>query len=255
MIEGPSGEPRYQMLETIREFGLEQLVHSGEGDELGRRHARYFADRAECLGPAVEGLDQRRALEPLDVDMTNFQAAITWVIAHAERARALRLAVALWPYWFARGRFREGAAWTEAALALPGTAPLEDQVWGLNIVANMHSLGGAYERAAATAQMLLDRARHEDYALGEAMALFQLSFVARHQRDHDAAVERAETALARFRALGCRGDCHGRHSARVSNGWDVVTSIVPRRCSGKRSTSSWRWATRAGPRWPWLIWV
>lgn len=41
--------------------------------------------------------------------------------------------------------------------------------------------------------------------MGEAMALFQLSFVARHQRDHDAAVERAEAALARFRALSCRG--------------------------------------------------
>ena len=137
--------------------------------------------------------------------MANFQAAITWVIAHAERARALRMAVALWSYWFARGRFREGTAWTEAALALPGAAPLEDQVWGLNIVANMHSLGGAYERAAVTAQTLLDLARREGHALGEAMALFQLSFVARHQRDHDAAVERAETALARFRALGCRG--------------------------------------------------
>jgi non-specific serine/threonine protein kinase len=204
MIEGPGGEPRYQMLETIREFGLEQLAHRGDGDELGRRHARYFADRAECLGPAVEGLDQRSALEPLDVDMANFHAAITWVIDHAERERALRMAVALWSYWFARGRFREGAAWTEAAFALPGDAPLDDQVWGLNIVANMHSLGGEYARAAATAQTLLDVARREGHALGEAMALFQLSFVARHQRDHDAAVERAEAALARFRALGCR---------------------------------------------------
>jgi non-specific serine/threonine protein kinase len=204
MAESPGREPRYQMLETIREFGLDQLTASGKAESVARRHADYFADRAECLSPAVEGLDQRSALEPFDSDMANFHAAITWAIEHAERERALRMAVALWPYWFARGRFREGSACTEAALALTGNAPLDDQVWGLNITANMHSLGGAYERAAATAQTLLDVARREGHALGEAMAFFQLSFVARHQRDHDGAVEWAEAALARFRGLGCR---------------------------------------------------
>jgi non-specific serine/threonine protein kinase len=204
-LEGPGGEPRYRMLETMREFGREQFAICGEAEALGRRHARYFADLIECLGPGVEGPDQRAALMPLDADEANLRLAIGWAIAHAERALALRFAVALRPYWFARGRFREGAAWTEASLAVSGEAPLEDRLLALNIAANMHFLSGEYARADGTAQTLLKLARTTGHGAGEAMGLLQLSFVAGAERDHDTAVERAETALARFRALGCRG--------------------------------------------------
>jgi predicted ATPase/DNA-binding CsgD family transcriptional regulator len=203
-IEGPAGEPRFQMLETVREFGLEQLAMRGEADEISRRHTVFFADLAECLVPAVEGPDQRRALEPLDADMANFQMAIGWAIEHGERASALRMAIALWTYWFERGRFREGAAWTEAALALTGDAPLDDQLWALNITANMHFLSGEYARSRSTAQTLLELARREDHGTGEAMGLMQLSFVPGAEGDYDTAVNLAEAALARFRALGCR---------------------------------------------------
>ena len=204
-IEGEGGEPRYQMLETVREFGLERLVACGEAEALGQRHAHYFADRATCLGPAVEGPDQRAALLPLDTDEANLRLALGWAIAHAERALALRITVALWPYWFTRGRFREGTMWTESALALTGEASLEVRLRALNMTANMHFLSGAYERSAATAQTLLELARCESHGVGEAMGLMQLSFIAGAQRDHDTAVERSEAALARFRGLGCRG--------------------------------------------------
>jgi non-specific serine/threonine protein kinase len=203
-IEGPGGEPRFLMLETIREFGWEQLAESGEAEDLGRRHARYFVDLAECLGPAVHGADQRAALLPLDADEANMRLAIGWAIANADRALALRIAVALWPYWFARGRFREGARWTGAALALAGEAPLEGRLRTLNMTANMQFLSGAYEQSAATAQFLFELARREGHEVGEAMGLMQLSFIAGSERDHDTAVVRAEAALAQFRALGCR---------------------------------------------------
>jgi non-specific serine/threonine protein kinase len=201
---GPGGEPRYQMLETIREFGLQQLIDSGEEDELERRHAHYFAELASCLGPAVDGSDQRAVVVLLDADAANLRAATAWAIAYEERSLALRMTAALWSYWFHRGRFREGAAWTEAALSLTGDVPLADRLWALNMTANMHSLSGEYARAAATAQTLLELARREGDALGEAMGLFQFSFVARQEQDHHAAIERAEAALARFRTLGCR---------------------------------------------------
>jgi non-specific serine/threonine protein kinase len=204
MTEGARGEPRYRMLETIREFGWERLGASGEAEEFGRRHAHFFATLAECLGPAVAGSDQRTALVPLDADEANLRLAIEWSIVHAERTLALRIVVALWPFWFARGRFREGTAWTERALALTGDAPLEDRLRALNMTANMHFLSGEYARAAATAQTLLALAQGEGHGVGEAMGLLQLSFIAGAARDHDTAVERSEAALARFRALGCR---------------------------------------------------
>ena len=203
LIAGQGSEPRYQLLETIREFGLEQLADSGEEEALGRLHAHNFADLAECFGPEVDGSDQRAALAPLDADEANLRAAVGWAIDHEERALALRIAVNLWSYWFTRGRFREGTGWTERALALPGEAPLGYRILALNNVANMSSYIGEYDRAAASAQALLELASREHHAIGEGLGLYQLSFVARHAGDHDTAVERAEAALARFRALPC----------------------------------------------------
>jgi len=205
--DGPGGETRYQMLETVREFALEQLaadVEAEEAEDLGRRHARFFLDFAECVGPLVDGADQRVAVASLDADGANLRAAIGWAIAHEERALALRMTWALWSYWFARGRFREGTAWTEQALALPGDAPLQLRILTLDITANMYSLSGEYERAAATANALRDLAHREGDAIGEALSLFQLSFVARHQGDHADAVVLAEEAVARFRAVRCK---------------------------------------------------
>jgi non-specific serine/threonine protein kinase len=155
--------------------------------------------------PAVEGQDQRGALAPLDADIANFRAAIAHAIARGDRPLALRMAIALWTYWFARGQFREGAAWTERALALRGEAPLDDRLWALNIASNLHYLSGEYERSVAAAQALLDLARSEGHGLGEAMGFMQLSFVPGAQGDHETAVAWAEGALARFRAMGCRG--------------------------------------------------
>jgi predicted ATPase/DNA-binding NarL/FixJ family response regulator len=202
--EGPGEEPRYRMLETVREFGLERLDESGEADEIGRRHARFFAEFAECRGMAVEGSDQRAALALLDADDANLRAAMAWAIGHGERTLALWLPVALWSYWFARGRFQEGPAWTEAAFALDGEASLELRMRALFMTANMHSLAGQHERAAAMARSLSELARQEGDAIGEAMGLFQLSFVAGAAGDYDTAVERAEAALAQFRALRCK---------------------------------------------------
>jgi DNA-binding CsgD family transcriptional regulator len=96
---------------------------------------------------------------------------------------------------------REGAAWADKALALTGDAPLDHIIMAIDTAANLHSLGGAYEQAAAWAESLLDLARREGHETGEALGLFQLSHIAHHHRDFDAAVDLAEAALARFRAL------------------------------------------------------
>jgi predicted ATPase/DNA-binding NarL/FixJ family response regulator len=199
-VEG-GGEPRYQMLETIREFGRERLAASGEVEELERRHACYFADFAERFGLAVNGPTQRAELARFDADDANVQTAMGWAIERGERALALRFAGALLPYWYMRDRLRDGAAWADKALALTGDAHLDHIIMAIDTAANLHSLGGAYAQAAAWADSLLNLARREGHETGEALGLLQLSHIAHHHRDFDAAVDLAEAALARFRAL------------------------------------------------------
>jgi ATP/maltotriose-dependent transcriptional regulator MalT len=200
-VDGLGDEPRYGMLETIREFALERLTHSGEGDELRQRHARYFADLSERFGLTVNSPNQRAALARLVADDANLRAAMEGTIERGERALALRFPGALLAYWFVRGHFREGAAWADKALALHGDAPFDHIILAIDTAANLHSLAGEYEQATASAETLLDLARREGDATGEALGLFQLSFIAHHHGEFDAAVDLSEEALARFRAL------------------------------------------------------
>ena len=109
-------QPRFAMLQTIREFGLEQLVACAELDEVGRRHAAYMCDTLERA--ALEWNTARQALwlARVDAELGNVRAALEWAVAH-DAETAIRLNLALFIYWNARGYHREGRSWFELALA------------------------------------------------------------------------------------------------------------------------------------------
>jgi len=111
----PDGAARFTMLETIREYALEQLQASGELDVLQRRHAAY------CLDFAVEAsrLDQVSWLDRLEHDHDNLRAALRWAIERDDTLLGMRLAWSLQDVWYFRGHYREGRAFQEAVLALP----------------------------------------------------------------------------------------------------------------------------------------
>ena len=94
-IEGPGDEPRFAMLETIREYGLERLEASGESGTVQERHATYFAGVAEALRPHLYGPDQGRTVTRLEAEQGNMRAALAWAIEHADAAAGLRLAANL----------------------------------------------------------------------------------------------------------------------------------------------------------------
>lgn len=120
---GPGGEPRFQMLETIREYGLEQLEAHGELEATQQRHAAYFLALAEDAERKLRGRDQGAQLALLDQEHDNLRAALTWNLATPGRAEsALRLAGALHWFWYLRGHYNEGRRWLEAALATPMAA-------------------------------------------------------------------------------------------------------------------------------------
>ena len=113
------GEPRFRMLETIREYGIERLEESGEAETLRRLHTGYYLGLVEMAWPELRGPNQAVWLERLERETDNARDALEWAVVRGEAKLGLRLAFALFFYWRKRGRLREGQRWLEALLALP----------------------------------------------------------------------------------------------------------------------------------------
>jgi predicted ATPase/class 3 adenylate cyclase len=117
------GEPRFSMLETIREFALERLESSGEAEALRQRHAGWFAELAECLDTESRTGDQSAAIARLVDDYPNLRAAMGLARSAGDGELLLRLATALWPFWATRGYVGEGQRALEDAFELSGRRP------------------------------------------------------------------------------------------------------------------------------------
>jgi predicted ATPase/transcriptional regulator with XRE-family HTH domain len=115
--EARGGATRFVMLETVREYGLERLAAAGETATVRRAHATYFLAMAATDADSV-GDVQARWLARLDAEYDNFRAALAWAHEHDEAESGVRLAAALWDFWYTRGYLREGRAWIETMLAL-----------------------------------------------------------------------------------------------------------------------------------------
>jgi predicted ATPase/DNA-binding SARP family transcriptional activator len=119
------GIARYQLLETVRQYGLERLRDAGEAETIERRHAEYFLGVIEAAAPHLfGGEDEPGLLARLGADNDNLRVAAAWTVrgeGHGEMA--LRFADALFWYWygstmhFGGGQFREGRRFITEALA------------------------------------------------------------------------------------------------------------------------------------------
>ncbi len=140
--EGPGGEPRYRMLETVREFGLERLAATGEAEPVRRRHAAHFlglAERAEAeqYGPAMRGW-----LDRLEAELPNLRAALDLFAETGDGAGELRLAGALIELWYHRGHLREGIARLEGALRRGRNAPPGPRAKAAAVLSGQHRTMG-----------------------------------------------------------------------------------------------------------------
>jgi predicted ATPase/serine/threonine protein kinase len=121
--DGPDDEPRFGMLETIREYALERLRESGEESLTRRAHAAYSLVLAEEGGRAICGPEPAAWLARFDVELDDLRAALDHLIAAGHAEWATRLATALLPYWRRRELLAEGRERLTVALALPGARP------------------------------------------------------------------------------------------------------------------------------------
>jgi predicted ATPase/DNA-binding CsgD family transcriptional regulator len=116
--EQAGDEPRFVMLETIREYGRECLEASGEKEEIRRAHANYYVALAEEAEPTLCSAERENWVHRLEREHDNIRTALSWSVERKEAATALRLGGALWRFWLLHGHLSEGRQWLEKALAV-----------------------------------------------------------------------------------------------------------------------------------------
>ena len=163
--EGPGGDPRYSLLETVREFSLDRLTVSGEDGLIRSRHAAYFAGLAESLHPDIDGPEQVRTVAELEAEQDNLRAAIAWAIEQPDAATALRLTANFWKFWLVRSRQTEGRDWLERSLAVPGDAPADTRLEALFAAGMFARQQGDHGRAVLHGEEGLALARASDNSL------------------------------------------------------------------------------------------
>jgi predicted ATPase len=120
---GAAGEPRFTMLETIREYALERLTASGETEALRRRHAAYFLALAEMAEPHLSGRNQVAWSARLEQEHYNLRAVFAWSrSAEDDAAIGMRLAGALYWFWMIHSHFSEARIWLDDMLDRPNAA-------------------------------------------------------------------------------------------------------------------------------------
>jgi predicted ATPase/DNA-binding XRE family transcriptional regulator len=193
VVAEQDGEPRFRMLETVREYALERLAASREIDQVRRRHAEAFlrlAEEAEREGAAT---DHSVWLARLERENDNLRAALAWSLEQEGSGEmALRLAGALVWFWAERLDMSEGRRWLEQSLALSTSSHVAERyprawarvVTGIGVLASMQ---GDFATARTYAEQGVAIWRTLDDKRGLASALGTLRWVVQRQGDHDQA--------------------------------------------------------------------
>jgi predicted ATPase/class 3 adenylate cyclase len=157
--EDHDGEPRFWMLETIREYAFERLQDAEEAEAMRRKHAVAYAALVEQAEVELRGPKQLVWLRRLDAEQDNVRAAIGWALGH-DVETALQLTGSLYQYWEYRGLWNEGIRWTTEALER----------------ASGRAGGGTYARALFSAGFLVQipgRSDESQELLGQALLAFR----------------------------------------------------------------------------------
>jgi predicted ATPase/class 3 adenylate cyclase len=117
LIDGEGSDPRYRLLETIRQYGFEKLAETSEGQVVRARHRDFYLGFAEDAEPRLQGPEQVAWLQRLEADHDNLRAALRWSLDCDETEAALRLGSALALFWDTHGYVREGREWLDELLA------------------------------------------------------------------------------------------------------------------------------------------
>ncbi|MBV8910099.1 MAG: tetratricopeptide repeat protein [Gammaproteobacteria bacterium] len=205
LVVGRRGEARYQVLETLRQYGHVKLQEAGEADLLRVRHRDWCVALAERTGPMLLGEQQGVALSRLELEHDNLRAALRAAREHGDAETVARIGVALWHFWLFRGYLSEGRLVLEwAAEAYTERTPL--RVWILQTGGALASYQDGARRVGRLNERRLEEAIGLAREFGDwgavASALNALGAIRRARGEYEQAVASYEEALTVLRQLG-----------------------------------------------------
>ncbi len=199
MVEDDGGEPRFGMLETIREYALEQLAAHGETEVTRREHATSYLRLAQAAEPKLFGADQLIWLKRLEAEHDNLRAALRWFLDSVDAA-ALHLSGTLVRFWFMRGYWSEGRRWLTAAIEA-GHAPETVRAKALTGAGLLAYYEGDTDRAIALCDEGLQLSRQLGDQAGIAAALNGLALAIQVGANYAAARAMYQESMDILRAL------------------------------------------------------
>jgi predicted ATPase/DNA-binding CsgD family transcriptional regulator len=208
--EGMAGEPRFMMLETIREYAREKLEECGELEAAGERHCDYFLRLAESAEQALLGREAALWLGRLDAEQNNLRAALQWSLSLEDRVeKGLSLVGALARYWQSRGLLTEGRQWciqllnkTKVNLGSHEAEPTIARAKALWALGRMLFEQGDFTEARPIYQQSLEMYRALGDDSGVAIALSGLGTVALWRGEYDLGHSLFRESLAIGRRVG-----------------------------------------------------
>ncbi|GAC1637258.1 MAG: hypothetical protein NVS4B9_30390 [Ktedonobacteraceae bacterium] len=195
-------EPRFVMLETIREYGLEALAARGEKEVTMQAHATYYLQLADQGGPNLIGIEQQRWHRRLEREHANLRAALYWSIERKETELTLRLSNALWWFWLTQNHLGEGRQWLEKALVGSEGRVTSVRANVLNVLGLLLLNQGYYEQAKKRCAESVALYRELGDAVGVAWPIHHLALVALDQGEYTRARSLFEECLTRFCEAG-----------------------------------------------------
>jgi len=195
-----SGETRYRMLETIRQYAREKLLEAGGSEVIRDKHLAYFVKLAEQAEPELYRSDELFWMNKLDDELDNFRMAVEWALAKDVKS-GLQLIIAGRFFWEVRGDLREIANWLAQLLEQYNES---DSLHARALVnyGNIIGMSGDLTRSKIIANQSLELSRSISDKHAEAFSLWGLGIIIAMQGDVERGISIVEQSLALYRSLG-----------------------------------------------------
>ena len=198
-VDRMEAQPRFAMLETIREYACERLFESGEESATRRAHAAYCLVLAEEGNPELDPAKRSHWLAQCDVEIDNFRFALDWLFQTRDLEWGLRLCTALFRFWDMREHLVEGRARLETVLQMAGVEHAKDRARLSHFIGALASAQGDYLAAEHFLQQGLSLYEELGDQSGVAASLNALAVSARDRGDYSLAQSNFERSLTCWR--------------------------------------------------------